>query len=221
MRVGLVSDVHGNWPALQSVLDDMPPVDHLLCAGDVVGYNPWPGECVDWARESGVLTVAGNHDRAVFADRLRMNAMANAAIGHTREQLDDGQHAWLRGLPVERVELDGRVKLVHGHPDNPDRYTYPEQFAPGMLGEERALVLGHTHVQAHRSFDAGVVVNPGSVGQPRDDDPRAAYAVLDLPAEGTPTVEERRVEYDIDRVQRRVNKVDLPERIGSRLRLGR
>jgi putative phosphoesterase len=226
MRVGLVSDVHGNLPALERVLADMPPVDGVLCAGDVVGYNPWPGDCLDWVREADVPTVAGNHDRAVDADRVRMNAMADAGIEYTREQLRDDQRAVLRSLPVDRVELDGRVKVVHGHPDDPDRYTYPEAFEPGLLGEEDALVLGHTHVQAHRTFADGVVVNPGSVGQPRDGDPRAAYAVLDLPesesGEGTtPTVEQHRVAYDIDRVIARVEEVGLPERIGTRLREGR
>ena len=219
MRVGLVSDVHGNLPALETVLGEMPPVDRLLCAGDVVGYNPWPGECVDRLRERSVPTVAGNHDRAVFTDRLRMNHMANAGVEYTRENLSDEQRAWLRGLPVERTVLDGRVKVVHGHPDDPDRYTYPEEFSGAMLGEADVLVLGHTHVQAHRTFDAGVVVNPGSVGQPRDGDPRAAYAVVDL--DGEPTVEAHRVAYDIDRVVERVEAVGLPSRIGTRLREGR
>ncbi len=219
MRVGLISDVHGNLPALETVLADMPSVDRLLCAGDVVGYNPWPGDCVDRLRERSVPTVAGNHDRAVFADRPRMNHMANAAIEYTRERLTDDQRAWLRGLPPERTVLDGRVTVVHGHPDDPDRYTYPDEFSGAMLGDERVLVLGHTHVQAHRTTEAGVVVNPGSVGQPRDSDPRAAYAVLDL--DGEPTVEERRVEYDVDRVVEAVEAADLPTRIGTRLRSGR
>ncbi len=219
MRVGLISDIHGNLPALETVLGDMPPVDHLLCAGDVVGYNPWPGDCVDRMRERSVPTVAGNHDRAVFADRLRMNHMANAGIEYTRNELSDDQRAWLRELPDERTAVDGRVKVVHGHPEDPDRYTYPDEFSGSMLGDESVLVLGHTHVQAHRTFEEGVVVNPGSVGQPRDSDPRAAYAVVDL--DGEVTVEQHRVEYDVDRVVERVEAVGLPTRIGTRLRKGR
>jgi phosphoesterase, MJ0936 family len=220
MRVGLVSDIHGNLPALETVLADMPPVDRLLCAGDVVGYNPWPADCVERLRARSVPTVAGNHDRAVFADRLRMNRMANARIEYAREQLTGDQRAWVRELPVERTACDGRVKVVHGHPDAPDRYTYPDEFSGAMLGPETVLVLGHTHVQAHRTFDEGVVVNPGSVGQPRDGDPWAAYAVVDLSGEKAPAVEEHRVAYDVDRVAERVEAVGLPPRIGARLRTG-
>ena len=93
----------------------------------------------------------------------------------------------------------------------------PEEFSPALLGDEDALIMGHTHVQHHEVYDEGVVVNPGSVGQPRDDDPRAAYAVLDL---NDLSVEERRVEYDIDAVQAAVEDAGLPSRIGSRLALG-
>jgi putative phosphoesterase len=219
MRLGLLSDIHGNRVALSAVLDDMPPVDRLVCAGDVVGYNPWPAECVAAVRERGVPTVLGNHDRAVAqGTAFRFNSMAAAGVEYANERLDQDAVEWLRTLPDERTVADGRVKLVHGHPDDPDRYTYPDQFGPEMLDDEDVLVLGHTHVQAHRSYDEGVVVNPGSVGQPRDGDPRAAYAVLDL---DDLSVEERRVEYDVETVVEAVVEAGLPERIGTRLREGK
>jgi putative phosphoesterase len=219
MRLGLLSDIHGNRVALSAVLDDMPPVDRLVCAGDVVGYNPWPAECVAAVRERGVPTVLGNHDRAVAqGTAFRFNSMAAAGVEYANERLDQDAVEWLRTLPDERTVADGRVKLVHGHPDDPDRYTYPDQFGPEMLDDEDVLVLGHTHVQAHRSYDEGVVVNPGSVGQPRDGDPRAAYAVLDL---DDLSVEERRVEYDVEAVVEAVAEAGLPERIGTRLREGK
>jgi putative phosphoesterase len=219
MRLGLLSDIHGNRVALSAVLDDMPPVDRLVCAGDVVGYNPWPAECVAAVRERGVPTVLGNHDRAVAqGTAFRFNSMAAAGVEYANERLDQDAVEWLRTLPDERTVADGRVKLVHGHPDDPDRYTYPDQFGPEMLDDEDVLVLGHTHVQAHRSYDEGVVVNPGSLGQPRDGDPRAAYAVLDL---DDLSVEERRVEYDVETVVEAVVEAGLPERIGTRLREGK
>ncbi len=84
------------------------------------------------------------------------------------------------GTPDERRVCGEREKLVHGHPDDPDHYTYPEEFGPDLLGDEDVLVMGHTHRQRHRIYDDGIVLNPGSVGQPRDGDPRAAYAVVDL-----------------------------------------
>ncbi|MFC7133091.1 MULTISPECIES: metallophosphoesterase family protein [Salinibaculum] len=219
MKVGLVSDIHGNRVALDAVVEDMPPIDALLCAGDVVGYNPWPAECVEWVREEGVPTVMGNHDRAVAGgDTFSFNSQAGAGVRYARDHLDDEAIEWLAGLPDERRELDGRVKIVHGHPENPDRYTFPREFAPNLLGDEDVLVLGHTHVQHHAKFEEGVVVNPGSVGQPRDSDPRAAYAVLDL---ADLTVEEHRVEYDVDRVVSAVEDTDLPTEIGTRLLEGR
>ena len=235
MKVGLISDVHGNRVALETVLDDMPAVDALVNAGDVVGYNPWPGECVDAmanpaasplvpdriavAAAGEVPTVMGNHDRAVADDPpFQFNSMAQAGVDHATDALDESQLDWLRDLPDERTLFDGRLKVVHGHPENPDHYTYPDEFGPDLLDEENVLVMGHTHVQHHEVYDEGVVVNPGSVGQPRDRDPRAAYAVVDL---DELTVEEHRVDYDVEAVQRAVREAGLPEKIADRLELGR
>jgi putative phosphoesterase len=218
MRVGVLADIHGNKVALDAVLDDLPSVDALVCAGDVVGYNPWHAECVAEIRERGVPTVMGNHDRAVAGGGdFRFNSMAGAGVQHARDQLDEDQLAWLDGLPEERRAFGGRLKLVHGHPDDPDHYTYPAEFTPGLLGDEDVLVMGHTHVQHHEVYDEGVVVNPGSVGQPRDGDPRAAYAILDL---DELSLEERRVDYDVDRVVAAVEDAGLPDRIGNRLKMG-
>jgi len=219
MRVGLLSDVHANLVALEAVLDDLPAVDALLCAGDVVGYNPWPAACVQALRERGVPTVMGNHDQMVAAgENFRGNGMAQAGVARAAERLDGANRSWLEGLPRERVAFDGRVKVVHDHPERRNHYTYPDEFRPELLGDEAVLVLGHTHVQAHRRFDEGVIVNPGSVGQPRDGDPRAAYALLDL---DDLTVEERRVEYDVGAVEDAIADAGLPERTGDRLREGR
>ncbi|WP_424017086.1 metallophosphoesterase family protein [Halorientalis pallida] len=219
MRLAVVSDIHANLVAFEAVLSDMPPVDGYLCAGDVVGYGPWPAECVDRVRELGAPTVMGNHDRAVATETgFGFNSMADAGVRYASEHCSAGQIEWLRSLPDDRVEHDGRVKVVHGHPDDPDRYTYPGLFKPALLDQEDVLIMGHTHVQAHEVFDEGIVMNPGSVGQPRDEDPRAAYSILDLDAM---TVDERRVEYDIDAVVEAVDEADLPAKIGKRLRKGR
>lgn len=220
MRIGVISDIHANLVALDAVFDDMPAVERVVHAGDVVGYNPWPAACVAALRERSIPSVVGNHDRAaVGATTFRFNPAATAGIEHAREELGPDGREWLAGLPTELAVADGRVRVVHGHPDDPDRYTYPEEFEPGMLGSADVLVTGHTHVQGARTFDEGVVVNPGSVGQPRDGDPRAAYAVVDIDAE-PPAVEERRVPYEIDRVVARIRDVGLPERSAERLYVG-
>jgi putative phosphoesterase len=215
MRLGVLSDIHANRVALDAVFADMPPVDGLVCAGDVVGYNPWPAECVTEVRERAIPTVQGNHDRAVSTgSAFSFNSMARAGVDYAREQLDAESVEWLGSLPTERTVADGRVKLVHGHPDDPDHYTRPHEFGPALLDDEDVLVMGHTHVQHHEVYDEGIVMNPGSVGQPRDGDKRAAYAILDLDAM---TVEERRVDYSIRPVIDAVREAGLPERIGTRL----
>ncbi|WP_227375088.1 metallophosphoesterase family protein [Haladaptatus halobius] len=219
MKVGVISDVHANRVALDAVLDDMPPVDALLCAGDVVGYNPWPAECVEVLRDRVTVSVMGNHDRAVVSDTtFGFNSMASAGVEYARDELNDLQREWLANRPASAKACSERVRIVHGHPDDPDHYTYPEEFGPELLGDEDALVMGHTHVQHHESYDEGVVLNPGSVGQPRDRDPRAAYAILDL---SSLAVEEHRVEYDVEVVQEAVREAGLPDRIGARLADGR
>ncbi|WP_440006890.1 metallophosphoesterase family protein [Halomicrococcus sp. SG-WS-1] len=219
MKVGVLSDVHANRVALDAVLADMPDVDAMVNAGDVVGYNPWPAECLETVRRRDVPSVMGNHDRAVASGTaFRFNSMARAGVEYASEELSDDQREWLADRPDSLRLFDGRVRVVHGHPDDPDHYTYPEEFAPDLLDDEDVLVMGHTHVQHHEVYDEGIVMNPGSVGQPRDGDPRAAYAVLDL---DDGSVDERRVEYDVEAVQREVREVGLPEKIGSRLERGR
>jgi len=232
MNVGVISDIHGNRVALAAVLADMPPVDHLVCAGDVVGYNPWHADCVDAMRgepdslpEGGpwptvpIPTVMGNHDRAVAGTPpFTFNGMAQAGVEHAKDQLSEAQLDWLADLPEQRRECDGRVKLVHGHPEDPDHYTYPEEFGPELLGDEDVLVMGHTHHQHHEVYAEGIVCNPGSVGQPRDGNHRAAYAVVDL---DEMAVEERRVGYDTTAVIDAVEAAGLPREIGFRLTQGR
>lgn len=219
MRVGVISDVHSNIVALEAVLEDMPAVDELVCAGDVVGYNPWPAESVAALRERDVPTVMGNHDRMVATGRnFGANRMAQAGVSHSRRELTNDQIEWLGHLPTDHRLFGDRLRVVHGHPDDPDRYTYPEEFGPDLLGDEQVLVMGHTHLQHVEYTGEGIVMNPGSVGQPRDRDPRAAYAVLDLEVG---TVDERRVAYDIDRVEAAVAQTGLPAETGTRLRDGR
>ena len=231
MKVGVISDTHGNRVALREVLADMPDVDHLVCAGDVVGYNPWHADCVDAMRgepaapaegpwpTAPVPTVMGNHDRAVAGETpFTFNGMAQAGVEHARGQLGDDRLAWLGDRPDELLLFEDRVKIVHGHPDDPDHYTYPEEFGPDLLDGEELLIMGHTHHQHHEVYDEGIVCNPGSVGQPRDGDYRAAYAVVDLDER---MVHEHRVAYDTTAVIDAVEEAGLPPEIGFRLTQGR
>jgi len=199
MRVGLISDIHANLPALEAVLSEMPPVDMIICAGDIVGYNPWPRECLERVRSISSLVVQGNHDRNVETPhRYEHNEMAHAGLELAQKELTDEQREWLAELPLRTEFVEGAYRVVHSHPD-PNRlgsYVRPAQF-PKMrpyLDEYDGIILGHTHVQHKATIDGRLIVNPGSVGQPRDGDERAAYAVLDTAAD---EVALRRVEYDM------------------------
>jgi putative phosphoesterase len=201
--VGLIADVHANLPALEAVLADLPDVDALVHAGDVVGYGPWPDECVTALRAHDAVGVRGNHDQTVLDGEAYESSHRHAASA-----LTESNRAWLDACPDERSLFDDRVTVVHGHPDERFRYTEAADFAPTLLGDARVLVLGHTHRQAKAEFDEGIVVNPGSVGLPRDDDPRAAYAVLDLAG---PSVALRHTPYDVDRVVRGIEQSSVSE----------
>jgi putative phosphoesterase len=222
VKLGVISDIHANRVALEAVLADLPDVDDLVCVGDVVGYNPWPAECVERVRETCSATVEGNHDRTVETpERYRANQMAHAGLELAKERLDADQRAWLRGLPRKTEAAEGRVLVVHDHPEHVDRYVRPAEFTAirPYLDEYDACLLGHTHVQHKAIVDDRLVCNPGSVGQPRDGDPRAAYAVLDTDADPV-SATLHRVEYDVGRVQAAIREAGLPERTAARLAKG-
>ena len=221
MRLGVISDVHANRIALETVLADMPDVDDLVCVGDVVGYNPWPAVCVDVVQERCSTTVMGNHDRTVDTpERYAANHMAMTGLEYAKEDLDESQLEWLRSLPRTVERAGGDVLIVHDHPEHRDRYVRPPDFpslAP-YLEDYEAILLGHTHIQHAEAVDGGLVCNPGSVGQPRDGDPRAGYAVLDTE---TTKVDLHRVAYDVEAVQDAIREAGLPEQTATRLASGR
>lgn len=219
MRVGAISDIHANLPALEATLAAMPPVDALICAGDVVGYYPWPSACIELLQDQSVIAIKGNHDRALVNDDVfRFHGSALAGLEYAQRTLDPSHRRWLAELPDDRILFDDRLRLVHGHPSDPDRYTYPADVDASIFVGEPIIVLGHTHVQFVETLAEGIVCNPGSVGQPRDGDPRAGYAVIDLEEHA---VETHRVEYDIERTQQAVRREGLPESVASRLLEGR
>ncbi|AGN02391.1 MJ0936 family phosphoesterase [Salinarchaeum sp. Harcht-Bsk1] len=221
MRIGLLSDVHANLPALEAVLDDMPDVDSIVCAGDVVGYNPWPADCVERIRDVAAVTVQGNHDRMVETPvRYAANQMAHAGLQYALDTLSEAQLEWLRELPASTTFGNGDYLLVHSHPEHRGNYVYPEDFAElrPYLEDYDGVVLGHTHVQGKAHVDGRLVVNPGSVGQPRDGNSNAAYAVLDTEENDA---ELHRVHYDVDRVHHEIAVEGLPAESGDRLFLGK
>jgi putative phosphoesterase len=211
-QIGLVSDVHANATALEAVLDDMPPVDVLIHAGDVIGYGPSPNECINLLQEHEAESVRGNHDEALFGGPVYESGDKYAQRVVTEENRE-----WVGRCPAQLTLFDGQLKVIHGNPTERFQYTYPSDFEPGLLGDEEILVLGHTHKQSKAAFDDGIIVNPGSVGQPRDGDKRAAYAVVDLTNR---TVTLDRVDYDINRVATAIRNTSISPRNAQRLERG-
>jgi predicted phosphodiesterase/NTP pyrophosphatase (non-canonical NTP hydrolase) len=210
MKILLVSDIHGNWPALQAVLAAEPDVDQVLCLGDLVNYGPQPAECVTWAMQtlSSDWLVQGNHDRAVALDEGSRSSAAYQALAVATQEasktvLTDQMKQFLAGLqPLQRFQLDTAVCVAcHAVPSDP-LYLYLAEDSPIRLWESELnwvnypdfLFIGHTHLPMMTRFRRTLVVNPGSVGQPKDGDPRAAYGVWD---DGKVTL--RRAEYDVEK----------------------
>jgi putative phosphoesterase len=217
-RVGLISDVHANLDALTAVLDDMPAVDEIVCCGDLVEYYDQPNEVCTLLRERDVRCIRGNHDAYTIGQLSPDEAHRRAfRTDWTRDVLAETHLRWIESLGVELWLEAGerRLWIRHANPWDEERYLFAD--ADALLARLRleagtTLVVGHTHRPLRLSVDQGWLVNPGSVGQPRDYDPRAAYAVVDL---GTGEVEHRRAAYDVAAMQRRLERMDWDPQIVS------
>jgi len=243
MRCLLISDVHANLAAFETVIEDAGLFDAIWCLGDMVGYGPDPNECIALLRAYPHVCLAGNHDWAALGklDVRGFNTDARAANQWTQNVLDERSRAYLLSLEPQRVEL-GHT-LVHGSPRQPvweyilDPLTAELNFP---VFKTQVCFVGHTHVPVcfylPESSDDHLcepwsprygqpislasgrwIINPGSVGQPRDGLPYAAYAMLDLEEN---TLEHRRVEYPVEETQKRMRAVKLPPRLIERLAIG-
>lgn len=219
MKIGIISDVHSNLPALKVVLDKLDHIDHIIHAGDIVGYNPFPKQVISLFRKNNIYSIKGNHDRVVLGElNFPPSSIAGRAAKWTKLVLSSEEISYLESLPIEQTLFDNLIRIAHGAPGSPNRYVYPKDYSDLLLKDEQVLVLGHTHIQSSKRFNNGVIVNPGSVGQPRDGDSRAAYAILNTE---TLKIELNRIKYPIYKVQEKIKEVGLPEEIGKRLNKGK
>jgi len=219
MKFGIISDIHANKVALEAVLEDMPTVDYLICCGDIVGYGPHPSECVRMVREQCDIIIKGNHDRDLESpERYIHNHMAYEGLQHALEELSKEQFDWITSLP-EQMDLPNQFVAVHSHPTIQDKYVRPKDFEDLSKFSNlfEGLFLGHTHIQHAEMVNGAIIVNSGSVGQPRDDNTSASYATLDV---DNTNVKLHRVDYDIDSVVEDIHKNNLPERTATRLKQG-
>ena len=246
MRYLILSDIHANLEGLEAVLDDAKGLwDQCLVLGDLVGYGADPAAVI--ARVQALAPAAiirGNHDKVACGldDAREFNNVARLAAEWTAAQLSDAQREYLRTLPQGPTEIDGRVEICHGAPFDEDHYIFDAADARRSLAEaSRPLCLfGHTHLpvvfrrvddvlsggtpdpdsQTVVNLQRGVryLINPGSVGQPRDGDPRAGYAILDDDKQELTMI---RVRYPVDEAQAKIHAAGLPPSLANRLGLGR
>jgi diadenosine tetraphosphatase ApaH/serine/threonine PP2A family protein phosphatase len=241
VRYAIISDVHANLEALNVALDLIAPTDGILCLGDVVGYGPNPNECVELIRERATATVLGNHDVAAIDNfgLAYFNPAARLAMEWTQTVLTAENSAWLNTLGYEFRMPE--CLLVHGAPVNYFEYILDKPAAARAFAATDAplVFIGHTHIAEyyalrpdgsidHKHFQQGgtfsldegsrYIVNVGSVGQPRDLNPRASFAFFE-PAARSVTI--TRYDYPIARVQEKIASVHLPEALARRLVMGR
>ena len=241
MRVAVVSDIHGNIHALEAVLAALEPQepDELWCLGDLGGYGARPNECCATIEARASVCLGGNHDLAVRGtiDLAEFSGDAGAAARWTRDVLSAESLAFLMTLEPQGERAG--AALFHGSARDPVwEYVLSDIVATATLEltEAPVVLVGHSHVALHVQLDGGaavgglspdgteldlargrVLINPGSVGQPRDGDPRAAYLLLDLDAS---SARFHRVEYDVQRTQREIREAGLPETLAARLGTG-
>lgn len=240
MNILVISDIHSNFSALEAVLQDAGHFDALWCLGDIVGYGPDPNQCIETvAAFENLHCLIGNHDQAALGNipLTRFNNDASSAAAWTMERLRDDNRAFLENLPA-LIEEDPFI-LAHGSPRNPMwEYVLDPFLAERNLNQMKHnyALVGHTHLQlafhqdenkqtqsvmieegAWFQLQPRMILNPGSVGQPRDLDRRAAYALLDL---DNLRWQPHRVHYDISSVQMRMLDSGLPERQALRLSVG-
>ena len=240
-RVAVISDVHGNWHALEAVLEDVESEqpDELWCLGDLVCYGPRPNPCCAAVEQRAAICLAGNHDLGVLGeiDLEEFSGDAVVAARWTHTVLAEGSRSFLQSLRPQCAQ-DG-IELFHASPRDPVwEYVLSVDVARIALGltESPLVLVGHSHVPLAITLEDDVLdgglaadgtqtplrpgrrlLNPGSVGQPRDGDPRAAWLLLDFEAD---TASFRRVEYDVARTQQEIRERELPDALAQRLAHG-
>ncbi|MBK1832155.1 metallophosphoesterase family protein [Verrucomicrobiaceae bacterium R5-34] len=238
MKYGIISDIHANLEALTSVIKDANEqgVKRFICLGDIVGYNANPAACVDIIRGLNCAVVKGNHDAYASGDEIPegVNGRARASLEWTRDNLRPAQVEWLKNLPMSRRV--GTMEIVHASLYEPENWHYVVNGIEAILHfhfqKTRVCFFGHIHQQIYFSTEARrtnrdfekieltgehqFFVNVGSVGQPRSDDKRAEYVILDTVEE---CVESRKVEYDIESACEKIRQAGLPEHNALRLQI--
>ncbi len=236
MKIAIFSDIHGNRHALEAVLADIKALqpERVYCLGDLVGYGAFPNEVTEQIQREGFPTIMGNYDDGVGYDRDECGCAYREALDRelgqrslewTKAHTTDENKAFLRTLvPDIRFDVDGkRVLLVHGSPRKMNEYLFEERAISSFQHIAKSsnadvIVFGHTHVPYTKTVDGVLFVNVGSVGKPKDGDPRACYVVFD-PASDTPLTF-RRIDYEVAEAARAIRESNLPDKFAADIESG-
>jgi len=256
MRIALFSDIHANLPALEAVWKDIQhqKTDAVYCLGDLVGYNVWPNEVINFIRQRGIPAIAGNYDFGIGRNsddcgcayrEEHEKEMGKISISYTNQMVKEEERNYLRSMPAHlniEFQLNGdkqNLLLVHGSPRRINEYLFEDREEKSMIrileqANADILCFGHTHKPYHRIFNTGDVqkphfrhaINIGSVGKPKDGDPRGCYVILDINSKTSIAnnesigVEFRRVQYDVEKAAKAVEDSPLPNEYAEMLRKG-
>jgi predicted phosphodiesterase len=229
MRIAILTDIHSNYPALERALSiiEKTNIDRIFCLGDIIGYGPFPNECVDLVREHCNGVVVGNHDFGLIGKTplSGFNKLGKKALQWTKKQISDQNLEFLNNLPL-RIE-ENNITFVHSSPADPSEWTYITTINDVQDAFEafstQLCFFGHTHIPSIIGEDLSInqfrkdcrfLINTGSVGQPRDGDPRAAIGILDT---NNWSYELMRFEYDVARTTEAIMKSGLPNMLAKRL----
>lgn len=240
MKYAIVSDIHANLEAFEAVLEriEKEKCDQIFCLGDIVGYGANPRECLELVQKHEMSTIAGNHDFACIGKTNinYFNTYAKEATLWTREVTTEEDKQFLHELPL--VDCHDSFTMVHGTLYSPELFDYIQTTYDAYLSlqllENQVCFLGHSHVpitffqgemisytlspEIRLEKDVKALVNVGSVGQPRDDNPKASFAIYDV---DDAVIRITRVEYDIEKAAKKIRNVGLPEPLAERLKYGR
>ncbi|MFD2964343.1 MULTISPECIES: metallophosphoesterase family protein [Olivibacter] len=256
MKIALFSDIHANLPALEAFFKDVETrnTDALYCLGDLVGYNIWPNEVINEIRKRGIPTIAGNYDWGIgrSSDDCgcayktdEEKALGKVSIAYTNETVNPEERAYLRTLPSHiRLEYQlndekRNILMVHGSPRKVNEYLFEDRDEKSLLrimeqADADVMLFGHTHKPYHRILNSGTdgtehyrhAINIGSIGKPKDEDPRGGYVILTINADSSVKnkdsikVEFIRFEYDVEKAAKAVEDSPLPNEYADMLRNG-
>jgi len=231
-KIAVISDIHSNVYALEAVLKDIDKrknIDEIICLGDVIGYYPYPNECIELVKENCSICMLGNHDAGVLGDEpsFYFNPTAYEMIVWTKKMLKKSNFKWLTTLPRKRT-IERKKKsifLVHGSPFRTFDYfdAYSDKQWKTMLDQAfevtktDVIMLGHTHIPVKVKDNSRLFLNPGSVGQPRNGIPGAFYAIVNF---GTLSVSMIHLKYDFSPLQEKMDELGLPKSLSERLNHG-